>query len=125
MERVTALVPLLLTGVRHSIRKQSAFERLRSAASGGWLHAPAKNGFPGRLMSSRGSRGCMQGQIRANLLAETADIDMSACMHRILLWVCKNFNLATPNLEYYSKGLSLRNREIETETLILASISQR
>jgi hypothetical protein len=25
----------------------------------------------------------------------------------------------------YSKGLSLRNREIETETLILASISQR
>ena len=25
----------------------------------------------------------------------------------------------------YSKGLSLRNREIETETLILVSISQR
>ena len=62
---------------------------------GDWVYvteqyAPAKNGFPGRLMSS-GLQG-LQGQIRANLLAETADINMSACMHRILLWVCKNFN---------------------------------
>ena len=71
---------------------------------GEWIYvteqyAPAKNGFPGRLMSP-GLQG-LQGQIRANLLAGTADIDMSACMHRILLWVCKNFNIATPNLEYY------------------------
>ena len=62
-------------------------------------YAPAKNGFPGRLMSP-GLQG-LQGQIRANLLAETADIDMSACMHRILLWACKKFNIATPMLEYY------------------------
>ena len=46
---------------------------------GDWIYvteqyAPAKNGFPGRLMSS-GLQG-LQGQIRANLLAETADIDM-------------------------------------------------
>ena len=62
-------------------------------------YAPAKNGFSGRLMSP-GLQG-LQGQIRANLLAGTADIDMSACMHRILLWVCKKFNIATPMLEYY------------------------
>ena len=71
---------------------------------GDWIYvteqyAPAKNGFPGRLMSS-GLQG-LQGQIRANLLAGTADIDMSACMHRILLWVCKEFKIATPNLAYY------------------------
>ena len=59
----------------------------------------AKNGFPGRLTSA-GLQG-LQGQIRANLLAETADIDMSTCMHRILLWVCKQFRIATPHLEYY------------------------
>ena len=62
-------------------------------------YAPAKNGFSGRLMSP-GLQG-LQGQIRANLLAGTADIDMSACMHHILLWVCKKFNIATPMLEYY------------------------
>ena len=33
--------------------------------------------------------------------------------------------LAETDVGLYSKGLSLRNREIETETLILASISQR
>ena len=60
---------------------------------------PAKNGFPGRLTSA-GLQG-LQGQIRANLLAETADIDMSMCMHRILLWVCNQFNVATPQLEFY------------------------
>ena len=62
-------------------------------------YSPAKNGFPGRLTSA-GLQG-LQGQIRANLLAETADIDMSMCMHRIVLWVCKQFNIATPQLEYY------------------------
>ena len=71
---------------------------------GDWIwvteqNAPAKNGFPGRLISS-GLQG-LQGQIRANLLAGTADIDMSACMHRILLWVCKEFKIATPRLAYY------------------------
>ena len=67
-------------------------------------YSSAKNGFPGRLTSA-GLQG-LQGQIRANLLAETADIDMSMCMHRILLWVCKQFNIATPHLEYY-----IRNRD--------------
>ena len=62
-------------------------------------YSTAKSGFAGRLNSS-GVQG-LQGQIRANLLAETADIDMSTCMHRILLWVCKQFNIATPQLEYY------------------------
>ena len=71
---------------------------------GDWIYVmeqynPAKNGFPGRL-TSPGLQG-LQGQIRANLLAETADIDMSACMHRIILWVCKEFNIATPQLEWY------------------------
>ena len=65
-------------------------------------YSPAKNGFPGRLTSA-GLQG-LQGQIRANLLAETADIDMSMCMHRIVLWVCKQFNIATPQLEYYASG---------------------
>ena len=77
---------------------------------GDWIYvteqysAPKKTGFPGRLMSS-GLQG-LQGQIRANLLAGTADIDMSACMHRILLWVCKQFNIATPQLKWY-----VRNRD--------------
>ena len=62
-------------------------------------YSPAKNGFPGRLTSA-GLQG-LQGQIRANLLADTADIDMSMCMHRILLWVCKQFGIDTPQLENY------------------------
>ena len=59
---------------------------------------PPKNGFPGRLSSSTAA---ICGPIRANLLSESADADMSMCMHRVLLWLCNQFGIAVPQLEYY------------------------
>ena len=59
-----------------------------------------KTGFPGRLYSPNGVQ-CLIGCIRANLLQNTSDMDMSKAMHRVLKWVCAQLNVPTPHLDYY------------------------
>lgn len=59
---------------------------------------PPRKGFPGRLSSPLAS---LCGPLRANLLIETADLDMSKCQHRVLLWICKEFGIPTPHLKWY------------------------
>ena len=54
--------------------------------------------FPGDLHSSEGSQGLWR-PIRSHVLSETADMDMKVAMPTILLWVCKQFGIACPNLE--------------------------
>ena len=56
--------------------------------------------FPGDLHSARGSQGLYR-PIRSHLLGETADLDMKVAMPTILLWVCKQFGISCPHLEYY------------------------
>lgn len=58
-----------------------------------------KSNFPGRLYSS-GCQGLCR-PIRSNLLKDTADMDMSMAMPRILLWVCRQFQIPTPKLEHF------------------------
>ena len=60
-------------------------------------------GFPGDLHSATGSQGLYR-PIRSHLLSETADLDMKVAMPTILLWVCKQFGIEAPNLEYYVKN---------------------
>ena len=62
-------------------------------------YASPKNGFPGRLYSP-GCQGLCR-PVRSNLLSETADMDMSMAMPRILLWVCSQFSIHSPHLEYF------------------------
>ena len=56
--------------------------------------------FPGDLHSAHGSQGLYR-PIRSHLLGETADLDMKVAMPTILLWVCKQFGIAFPHLEWY------------------------
>ena len=56
--------------------------------------------FPGDLHSAHGSQGLYR-PIRSHLLGETADLDMKVAMPTILLWVCKQFGIACPQLEWY------------------------
>ena len=62
-------------------------------------YTTSKNGFPGRLYSN----GCQSvwRPIRSNLLANTTDVDMSMAMPRILLWVCKQLDIDTPELAHF------------------------
>jgi hypothetical protein len=62
-------------------------------------YAPSKNGFPGRLYSN-GCQGLCR-PVRANLLSETADMDMSMAMPRILLWICLQFDIPAPHLKHF------------------------
>ena len=56
--------------------------------------------FPGDLCCGEGSPG-MWRPIRSHLLSETADLDMKVAMPTILLWICKQFGIACPQLEWY------------------------
>ena len=59
-----------------------------------------KRGFPGRLYNKHGCQS-MWRPMRNILLAETADLDMSMCMQRIILWVCEMLGIdATCQREY-------------------------
>ena len=61
---------------------------------------PSANGFPGRLYSKLAG---LCGPIRANLLEESADIDMSMAQLRIVRWVCNHCpsqQMPTPMLDY-------------------------
>ena len=60
-----------------------------------YYHTPRESGFPGRLYSPKGVQ-CLIGCIRANLLQNTSDMDMSKAMHRVLKWVCAQLDVPTP-----------------------------
>ena len=57
-------------------------------------------GFPGDLVSGKGCAGLWR-PVRSHLLSETSDLDMKVAMPTILLWICKQFGIACPHLEWY------------------------
>ena len=57
-------------------------------------------GYPGDLTSAKGCAGLWR-PVRSHLLSETADVDMKVAMPTILLWICKQFGIACPQLEWY------------------------
>ena len=89
---------------REQCRKLRAFLRQPSTIEGDHVvveetYASAVSSFPGRLFSS-GCQG-MYRPLRAHILSETADLDQSCAMQRILLWVCRTFEVWAPCLEHY------------------------
>ncbi len=58
------------------------------------------SGFAGRLFSRKGCQGLYQ-PLRAHILSETADLDQSCAMQRILLWTCTQFHFTAPHLQRY------------------------
>ncbi len=63
------------------------------------VYAQQASGFPGRLTST-GCQG-IKGAIRANILCDTADLDMNNAQARCILWVCRAFGIETPMWRQY------------------------
>ena len=93
-------------------------------------HLGAPDAAGGRTREARRARPAHQ--IRERLLAGSTQGDLPSVMSSLGFekqgsgGSARASAFAPPLVRVrYSKGLSLRNREIETETLILVSISQR
>ena len=78
-------------------------ETVEDGVSWSWVtdtHTVSRDRFPGRLY---GNVGGLQSALRSVLLRDTTDVDMSAAMHRIIRWVCRQFGNKTPKLREYLK----------------------
>ena len=89
------------------------------------LYEPPSSGFPGRLYNHKGAQSLYR-PLRAHILAETADLDQSCAMQRILLWTCKQFGLFAPYLgQYVEQRDEKLLRAMQTLSITRSAAKQR
>ena len=74
-------------------------------------YMPGRKPFNGRMINSNGTSG-MWRPLRSIILGHTRDLDLQCSLQRTLLWVCKTFQLYSPNLAFYVENTEKIRKEV-------------